>query len=469
MRLLLARATSLHGQESGQVTTFFVSLLLLFFMFMALSLDVGVWLLDRRITQNQADTAVTAGVLELPAADTALATDAAFDWLEKNGAPRESVCTPDNTPDEYNDFDNGVAYIRDDTNMAYTIRVCLSHQSLLLLSNLLEITGVQIRAVAAAGLQIEPVPYALMAMRPGGCNNLFFSGSRTTVNLQGSGNSYTESDDDCAFHVDGRNARVVTEGEHHVRGGADGCGPPGNLDECVHDPDGNLNVVEGYPNIDDPWGCPPQSPGGACVDVPPMASGASCPDGSRSFTSSGTLAAGTYCSLVIAGNGTEVRLTGGVYVFKNGVSLDGGTGTRLYSDGQEVLIYMTCNPSPCSGGAIPAPFNIRGDDGSLPKLELKGHSDYSNIALWVDRAAGSAFDCSSAAGAISITGQGDVEIDGNIYATSTTVDLGGQGDAEFDINGSIVGDRICFRGQATYNVEWDTSASAKFGPPELVE
>jgi hypothetical protein len=68
-----------------------------------------------------------------------------------------------------------------------------------------------------------------------------------------------------------------------------------------------------------------------------------------------------------------------------------------------------------------------------------------------------------------IQGQGDVFIDGNIYVISTTVDMGGQGDAEFDINGSIVGDKICFRGQAEYNVEWDALTAPRLIDISLVE
>jgi hypothetical protein len=370
---------------------------------------------------------------------------------------------------------------------------------------LFDLAGVTIPAVAAAQVHEpeHPVPYALMAMNPGDCANMFFGGQPEVI-LTGAANSYTESLASCPnddhFRVEGISPLITTDGEHHVRGEASGCGPPGNFDTCVHNSAGDGNTVENFePDLDDPWGhcpstgCPPgplECPAdddevpnqGICVPVPDYTP-VDCSSGANdvSFTNDGSLPPGVYCHLAISGAGTEVVLTGAganpgvddaIYVFQEGVTLDGGSGTRLTSNGNPVLIYMTCasgsceaDPYDCCDGSLPEPFEIRGDDGTLPKLHLTGHPEYEDIIVFVDRSGSGDITCQEASGgqfaSVSLTGQGDVVLDGSVYAIGTTVDFGGLGEADYELNGTIVGNRICFRGQATYTVDWSLTV-----PPE---
>ena len=61
------------------------------FLFFALAMDAGLWYLDHRLAQNQADAAVLAAVQHLPDADPGPATDAVYLWLEKNGSNSEEL------------------------------------------------------------------------------------------------------------------------------------------------------------------------------------------------------------------------------------------------------------------------------------------------------------------------------------------------------------------------------------------
>jgi hypothetical protein len=163
LRQLLTRLRRLHTDESGQVVAFFVCGILVLFGFFALVLNTGVWYLDRRVAQNQADAAVLAGVQELPAVNTAAAREAAFDWLQKNGAARQSVCVVDG---DYNHIDQGVAFadrIGGNDGLYDTIRVCVNRNTLIVFNEFFELAGVKIAAVAAAGHQEDPAPYAIFA------------------------------------------------------------------------------------------------------------------------------------------------------------------------------------------------------------------------------------------------------------------------------------------------------------------
>ena len=83
----------LRRQENGQMAILLVMVLPVVFLLFALPLDAGIWFLDHRIAQNQADAAALAAVQYLPATDTTPATAAANTWLVKNGSgPTERAC-----------------------------------------------------------------------------------------------------------------------------------------------------------------------------------------------------------------------------------------------------------------------------------------------------------------------------------------------------------------------------------------
>src|SRR5688572_26869083 len=134
MRLLVRRVLRCSRRgERGQVTAWAVCIALVLFGFMALTTDVGFWLLDRRSAQNQVDAAALAAVQELPASDTAAATEKALEYLDRNGAKPASVCVAD---EDYPHEDEGVVYGNLDGDGRYrNVRVCISRGSQIFFSS----------------------------------------------------------------------------------------------------------------------------------------------------------------------------------------------------------------------------------------------------------------------------------------------------------------------------------------------
>ncbi len=408
------------------------------FRLAGLALDAGLWFFDHRTAQNQAEAAATAAILELPD-DTAAARDRAEEWLRHNG--EDALANALTEAANCDGMQAGEARIVFGPGNV-TARVCLRRTSAVIFSGLTAITEIRVSAAATAGLVLEPWPYALMAMNPADCQSLDVRG-QGTVTLLGGGETYTAS--------------PCTSNALNVRGEA-------TLDAFNHDVcgaarvDGNGvligSVAEGVCGLPDPWAHLTPPAVGGCASLPVFN------DPSQNGTAANAIGQGVYCSPTVDGNGTEVQLTGGVYVFKNGVTV-AGQNTRLFGSA-ELLIYMTCPSSPCNG-STPPPFDVKGGADGLLKLELTGHSGFEHLALWVDRPAASSQNC------VSVTGQGDVRIDGNIYAIGCTVHLAGQGNAVFDINSTIIGDKIDFAGQAQYNVNWDATLAPKVISYALIE
>ncbi len=430
---------TLHRDEQGQAAIAVLLMTLGVFVLAGLSLDAGLWFFDHRTAQNQAEAAATAAILELPD-DPSAAKDRAEDWLRYNG--EDALADALTEAANCDGMQAGEARIVFGAGNS-TARVCLRRTSAVIFSGLTAITEIRVSAAATAGLFLTPLPYALMAMNPDQCRALDISG-QGIVSLLGDGASYTASScDNNALNISGNG--ILGGSVHDVCGGTRTTGG-GVLLGTVND--GVCEIPDPFAHLD-----PPAA--GACTALPLFN------DASQNGTAANAIDAGVYCSLDISGNGTEVQLTGGVYVFKEGVQ-SSGQDTRLYGT-SELLIYMTCPSSPCNG-ANPASFKISGGAEGGLMLELTGLSGYyEHIAIWVDRTASPSSKC------VSITGQGNVQIDGNIYALGCTVQMSGQGDAVFDINGSIIGDQIEFSGQAQYNVSWDAENAPKIITYGLIE
>jgi len=156
---------NLGRREDGQIAIIMVMILPVVFLLFALPLDAGIWLLDHRIAQNQADAAVLAAIQHLPAEDTTLATAAANTWLEKNGSgvgERACLDYTDNHPEFAPDgrFD--------------TLRVCVRRQSPGVFSRLAGLDFIYIGASATATVVYEgaAIPANFIALNPTQCSAL---------------------------------------------------------------------------------------------------------------------------------------------------------------------------------------------------------------------------------------------------------------------------------------------------------
>jgi hypothetical protein len=175
-----------------------------------------------------------------------------------------------------------------------------------------------------------------------------------------------------------------------------------------------------------------------------------------------------------------VILEDGVYIFRDGFMVSGGT---LMGDGglpdpvdpdndtfenTDVVLYFTCATGTECGGtdrprdlsdagcSAPATFCIQGDG----LVALSAPEVLPHILLWVDRTADAEGE-----ELIRVAGQGEITFDGHIYAWAGEVEIQGTGSGlNFNQNGTILGDEIEFAGQGTYTVTWDED----FPPPLIV-
>jgi hypothetical protein len=453
-------------------------MILLFLGIMAFTVDAGFWLLDRRGGQNQVDASVLAGVQGLPRPPDDLqdAALAAQKWLEANSRTDQGEVHSECGVDEDDGYDvvtdengvpseSGFAFRDTEGDGLYdTIRACIRRDGLLIFARVFDVVGVQIPAVAAAGVVSNPKPYSLMAMNPdctgtdgprslnvGGNGKVILDGGTDENGNPLGGSSYTRSSCSDALYIDGNSCskpclQTSGQGTHDVVGDADGCAS-NPIEDCI-----SPEPRDDYYWIDDPWASVPvpSFPGGSTCTAPPTIGGQ---DGTF------PLAPGTYCSLSVGGNGNTVTLSEGVYVFKGLVHM-GGNNT-LTSDGEQVLIYMTCNPSPCDPSRAAASFLTEGQS----NLNLTGHDDYEGIAIFVDRGAKRDADnsCTSTPeSCVRIAGTGQLIMDGGIYNIASRVEIEGGGSGDVALDGSIIADTIAFKGNAEYTVSASVIVDGEF-------
>jgi hypothetical protein len=164
----------------------FVLTLLVVFILFALAFDAGLWYFDHRTAQNQSEAAALAAVQELPDTDTTNATDAAKQWLTKNGSgPGEMSCL------EYSD--------RNGDGKPDTARVCVRRDSPGIFAALSGITAVRVSAAATATVGpagfATVVPWMPIAPDPD-CNDI---GMTCVVDLNEDGDTADPGEETCAF------------------------------------------------------------------------------------------------------------------------------------------------------------------------------------------------------------------------------------------------------------------------------
>jgi Putative Flp pilus-assembly TadE/G-like len=393
-----------HRDERGQSAFFVVLMLLVVFAFFAFALDAGLWYADHRKAQNQAEAAAHAGALELP--NTAAAATAVDQWLVKNGSSVAQKCGMQVT--------------------ASFVRVCVRRHSSPVFSALAGVDTVWVSAAARADRVAVKVPYSLMAMNQTLCGTFSVQGS-VLVNITGVGETagtYTRSSCSTTGNNAGSlqstgSARLVASGLNDIVGTAS--------TRCVSGA-GCTPVPTAQAFLEDPF---------ASVPVPPISG---CVNGNLNVNNTQNL--GPFCrngSINLTGT---LNLSPGVYIIRGGLSVTGSG--RITGSG--VLLYITCNPSPCNGN-VPAPFSISGTS----SFQLSGHSGYNNLTIFVDRTAGVG---NNNAPVVDITGTASSTLSGGVYAISTIVRITGNGGTK-NLNIAIVADRLLFAGNGTINVTYD--------------
>ena len=402
---------NVRKSESGQVVAFVVGILLVLFGFVALSLDVGFWFLDRRLAQNQADAASLAAVQELPSADMTVAEDVALDYLARNDVQLDTICGVDVTDE-------------DGDTLFDTVRVCIRRDAPLFFTSLppFNLTSVKTGAVAVASVATGPEEFSLMALNPTLCAAMFFGQNANVDIVAPAGSTYTKSS--CApnaFQANGDesdpNVTIDDATHNHYVVGRALCSGSPTLDCLFPQP---VDMQSGM-LIPDPWAAltPPTPPNITCPHDP--------------WEVDDDLAPGTYACQVIIDDET-IGLQSGEYRFQGGLLVVNGA--HLLSNGNRVLVYV--------GGSG---LLVRDSE-----LSLRGRGS-NDIAIWVN-AGGT--DCDgvfpdpTSAGLLFL-GNTDISIDGNIYARSSTVDFNLVGSRRRTL-GAIIADRLCFRGRGELDV-----------------
>jgi hypothetical protein len=173
-------------RESGQMLILFVLMLGVLMGFVAMSIDVGLILHERRSQQNAADAAALAAVAELPESPS-LAVAAAKKWAQSNGyGPSSGATVTVNTPYQGNP---GAVEVIVEKNTPFIFALALG----------LDNIDVSARAVA----EVEPPrDYAIFASA-GGCeaDSLNIQGSTSSIDGEIHTNSELKVNSD--LYVDG--------------------------------------------------------------------------------------------------------------------------------------------------------------------------------------------------------------------------------------------------------------------------
>ncbi len=183
-----------RGRETGQTLVLFVLALGVLLGFVAMSVDVGLILHERRSQQNAADAAALAAVAELPESQS-LAIAAAKKWAQNNGyGPSSGATVTVNTPYQGNP---GAVEVIIEKDQPFIFALAVGLDSI----------GVHARAVA----EVEPPRDFAIFANAGGCeaDSLNIQGSTSNINGEIHTNSELKINSD--LYVDGAVTYVCDE------------------------------------------------------------------------------------------------------------------------------------------------------------------------------------------------------------------------------------------------------------------
>ncbi|MDZ4277974.1 MAG: hypothetical protein U1B78_02425, partial [Dehalococcoidia bacterium] len=220
-----------------------------------------------------------------------------------------------------------------------------------------------------------------------------------TLTISGGGVMVNSNCDPDALSKTGSGTIDVEDGDIHIHGGFDvgGSGAVSPQPETV-----------GF-TVDDPLAGLAPPPLGA--PAPGSPGTAANPDTWRKNGGGNlTLSPGTYYGGFYSNCACTITLQPGIYIMAGGGFSKAG-GTNFVGD--EVMIYVTTNPTNPTGDGAPAPFDLEGS-GSLA-LSPPTSGTYQGITLWQDAAITDSFR---------MRGSND-SISGIIYVPGATLDYSG--------------------------------------------
>jgi hypothetical protein len=358
--------------------------------FVAMTVDVGMILHERRSVQNAADAAALAGVQELPESPSA-AVATAMEWAKKNGYAADSdVTITVNTPYQ-GDPDAVEVIIKEEVPFLFARVLGL------------ESTGVHARAVAT-NETATAMGVALLALNPGDGSSFNKVGTGDLI-IDGGGAVMVNDASDGASKRSG-SGDVVTSGGffHYYKGGWESTGSGQFAPEpdpvTFQMPDPLAGLVP-----PDPYDVGTSLDSGGSAAVPTIM---------KLSSGDHVLRPGTYWGGIEITSTANVKFEPGVYVLAGGgLKLTGG-GTVV---GDGVFFYNTFDPENQTTTA----------DGQCDEVNLRGSANftltaptagpYKDILFWQDKACTNPMKHESNSDVAS----------GVIYLPNTRLDLSGSG------------------------------------------
>jgi len=374
LRRLRHRFGNVHSSE-GQTLVLFAFSLVALCGFMAMSIDVGRYLVTRRQEQNAADAAALAGAAILEDGGThTQAVAAAIDYASKNGFTGADVTV------------NHPPLSGPSAGSQAAIEVIVQHDVGTFFAQVVR-SGAWRPSARAVGKVINTQSgFGVITLSPNRCKSLDMN-SNALLQVTGGG-IYVDSN--CAadaFYM-ASNATATANAINVV---------------------GGFNGQSNYHATPQPVTHAPVQPDPFADITPPSTtpSGIDRTAGGCSFGSGNhTFQPGIYrCRMIFNSNTTATFKTGNYYfvggfqtnsnvviTWEKGIYTMLGGGMQMDSNSiikdptggipKGVLIYNTCNPAPCASGQASGPFQMNSNAG----LQVSYYGDpYSKMVIWQDR------------------------------------------------------------------------------------
>ncbi len=431
-----------RGRETGQALILFVLALGVLLGFVAMSIDVGMILHERRSLQNAADAAALAAVQELPESPSA-AIAAAQEWAANNGyASGYEDGDDDSQGDDDNQGDEGgssggatitvnTPYQGDPNSVEVVIEVEMPFIFALALG--LDSIDVSARAVAGTAPGNIGNNAAILVLNEHECSAFQMVGTNDVSITNGGAimvNSDCDNEQNGAINKTGSSIATIEGGIFYYEEGDWSISGSGAL----------IPEPEPVPSrISDPLaGLTPPFP--YVVDTSPDSGGTVFDPKTRNVNGAAvTLHPGVYWGGMLI-QAENVTLLPGTYIMAGGGFATSSSGSII---GDEVFFYNTFDPeSPYSPDGKCGPIDLRGSAGFT--LDAPTSGTYKDVLFWQDEAC---TDTVRVAG----SGQGGGGGSGIFYAPNAQVELVGGGDLGAL---QIIADTLTIGGGGEINVEY---------------
>jgi hypothetical protein len=434
---------NLRCRQAGQVIVLFGLSIFVLIGFVALAIDAGFLMAERRQAQSAADGAAMAADKAYQRNEYADIVPTGVDYAEDNGFDASEVTiTPLATYTV-----NGIDYVM-------CVQADIEHDVTPFFVGAIYGGAWSVAATAVACTEPEPREYALIALDEDG-DGVAATGGAGLVITNGGGTMSNASGDYC-----GSLEWIQAEGPLDAAGGIDICNNA-NVESLTPNPSA-APIVDPLDGIDEPdcSGLPVYTSNNPAIPYPD-------PGGEPdvNVNSSDPLVQrygpGNYPNGITIRNTHNVTFDPGLYcIGGNGLNLQAGTSQNLNAVGDDVMFYMYGSNSKfdLSGQGVNVNFsNLDGLACGQPACAAEVIIFYSR-----GRIAAQPEDCST----LMLNGN-TVTIGGILYAPCSLIQLEGNG--ALTISGQVLGASILARGNNNITVNFESSLDVSPAQVYLVE